>query len=86
MTFSNQFKADGAGVLSREVPGMRAYRPSLWKAIFFGPGGLRAGWRAAIFVVLVVFLVGAFLLIRNGGVEGFREAQKHGEKLRSPHC
>ncbi len=81
MTFSNQFKADGAGVLSREVPGMRAYRPSLWKAIFFGPGGLRAGWRAAIFVVLVVFLVGAFLLIRTGGVEGFREAQKHGGEV-----
>jgi len=34
-----------------------------------------------MFVVVVVVLVGGFLLIRNGGVEGFREAQKHGGEV-----
>jgi membrane protease YdiL (CAAX protease family) len=81
MTFSNQLEAEGAAVLSTEASGVRAYRSSWWKAIFVGPGGLRAGWRAAIFVVLVVVLLGGFLLIRNGGVQGFREAQKHGGEV-----
>lgn len=47
------------------------------KPRFVGPNGLRTGWRLLIFVVLVVVLLGAFVLIRNGGVQGFREAQKH---------
>jgi uncharacterized protein len=47
------------------------------KPIFFGPNGLRAGWRLLIFGVLMVVLLGAFILIRTGGVQGFREARKH---------
>jgi len=47
------------------------------KLIFIGPNGLRAGWRLLIFVALVVVLLGAFILIRTGGVQGFREARKH---------
>ncbi|MGO9128070.1 MAG: lysostaphin resistance A-like protein [Terriglobales bacterium] len=49
--------------------------------IFTGPNGLRAGWRLLIFVSLVVFLLGAFVLIRNGGVQGFKEAQKHAAEI-----
>jgi uncharacterized protein len=49
--------------------------------IFFGPDGLRAGWRLLIFVPLVVVLIGGSLLIRNGGLQGFLEAQKHGAEI-----
>ena len=51
------------------------------KEIFMGPDGLRAGWRLLIFVTLVAVLLGGFLLIRNGGVQGFREAQKHAGEI-----
>jgi|SRR5579863_172563 membrane protease YdiL (CAAX protease family) len=49
--------------------------------IFFGPDGLRAGWRLLIFIPLVVTLVGGFLLIRNGGIQGFLEAKKHAAEI-----
>jgi membrane protease YdiL (CAAX protease family) len=49
--------------------------------VFFRPNGLRAGWRLLIFVALVVALLAAFVLIRSGGVQGFREAQKHAAEL-----
>lgn len=51
------------------------------KSIFTGPNGLRAGWRLLIFAVLIVILLGAFVLIRNGGVQGFREAQRHAGEI-----
>jgi len=51
------------------------------KSIFVGPNGLRAGWRLLIFVVLVGVLLGAFVLIRAGGVQGFREARKHAGQI-----
>ncbi len=51
------------------------------KPIFLGPNGLRAGWRLLIFTALVVALLGSFVLIRAGGVQGFREAQKHATEL-----
>jgi membrane protease YdiL (CAAX protease family) len=51
------------------------------KSILIGPNGLRAGWRLLIFSALVVVLLGAFLLIRNGGVQGFKEAQKHAAEI-----
>jgi membrane protease YdiL (CAAX protease family) len=47
------------------------------KTIFIGPNGLRVVWRLLIFVVLVVVMLGGFVLIRSGGVQGFLEAQKH---------
>jgi len=56
---------------------MPSHRASRLKPIFHGPNGLRAGWRLLIFVALVVVLLGSFLLIRNGGVQGFQEARKH---------
>src|SRR5271167_1804653 len=82
MTFANRLKtAENLPVLSTE-----ALQPSFsltfgLKPIFTGPNGLRAGWRLLIFVTLVVILLGSFLLIRNGGVQGFREAQKHAGEI-----
>jgi membrane protease YdiL (CAAX protease family) len=51
------------------------------KRIFVGPNGLRTGWRLLIFVTLVVVLLGGFVLIRNGGPQGFREAQRHAGQI-----
>ena len=82
MTFANRREAaENAPVLSTE-----AFQPSShltfgMKPVFVGPQGLRAGWRLPIFVTLVVVLLGGFLLIRNGGVQGLREAQKHAGEI-----
>jgi membrane protease YdiL (CAAX protease family) len=46
------------------------------RGIFHGPNGLRAGWRLLIFTALVVTLLASFVLIRSGGVQAFKEAQK----------
>jgi membrane protease YdiL (CAAX protease family) len=49
--------------------------------MFVGPNGLRVGWRLLIFVALVVFLLASFLLIRNGGLQGLLQAQKHAAEI-----
>lgn len=54
---------------------------SVMRRIFLGPDGLRTGWRLLIFAVLVVVLLGSFVIIRNGGVQGFKEAQKHAAEI-----
>jgi uncharacterized protein len=51
--------------------------PAGFRSVFVGPNGLRAGWRLLIFTALVVVLLGSSLIIRNGGVQGFREAYHH---------
>lgn len=62
---------------SQEVP-----KPaSGLREILVGRSGLRTGWRLLIFVVLVFVLLGGFLLIRNGGLQGFQEAQKHAAEV-----
>lgn len=58
------------------------FRPSSFlKPIFVGPNGLRAGWRMVIYTALVVGLLAAFTIIRNGGVEGFRNARAHADQV-----
>jgi membrane protease YdiL (CAAX protease family) len=47
------------------------------RLLFLGPRGLRAGWRLLIFIALVAVLIGAWLVVRSGGPQGFRDAQKH---------
>jgi uncharacterized protein len=42
--------------------------------IFVGTNGLRAGWRLLIFTVLVIALLFTSLVIRNGGIQGLKEA------------
>jgi uncharacterized protein len=82
MTFANERKAaENSPVLSTEAFQPSSRRAFGLKSIFVGPNGLRAGWRSLIFVTLVVVLLGGFLLIRNGGVQGFREAQKHAGEI-----
>jgi uncharacterized protein len=81
MTFPNQLNFAADSPLSPAEPSQLSSPPSGLKTIFVGPNGLRAGWRLLIFVILVVVLLGSFVLIRNGGVQGFREAQKHAGEI-----
>jgi uncharacterized protein len=78
MTSTNTLKSANSAVPVGEPSHSARSRGTFpFKPIFFGSHGLRAGWRLVIFAVLIVVLVGAGLLIRNGGVQGFREAQRH---------
>jgi membrane protease YdiL (CAAX protease family) len=85
MTLTNTLKANEvAPLLSPRLSVERSperHPRSGFKSIFIGPNGLRAGWRVLIFSALVVVLLGSFVLIRAGGVQGFREAQKHAAEL-----
>jgi membrane protease YdiL (CAAX protease family) len=67
--------------LSVERSPERPHSTSGFKSIFIGPHGLRAGWRVLIFTAIVLALLGSFVLIRAGGVQGLREAQKHAAEL-----
>jgi membrane protease YdiL (CAAX protease family) len=51
------------------------------RGVFIGPNGLRAGWRLLIFAALMVILLASFVLIRTGGVQGFKEARKHAGEI-----
>ncbi|MBV9479769.1 MAG: CPBP family intramembrane metalloprotease [Acidobacteria bacterium] len=51
------------------------------RSVFVGPNGLRAGWRLLVFAALVVILLGSSLIIRNGGIQGFREAHRHEREI-----
>jgi len=78
MGIPNQLKAANSAPLVRaEFSQAEAHRTSGIKSVFVGSNGLRAGWRLLIFSTLVVILLGSFVLIRTGGVQGFREARKH---------
>jgi hypothetical protein len=82
MTIANRLKtADNLPVLAAEASQPSSLPTFGLKPLFVGPDGLRAGWRLLIFVTLVVVLIGGFLLVRNGGVQGFREAQKHAGEI-----
>jgi membrane protease YdiL (CAAX protease family) len=82
MTLANTPKANEVPPLlpferSPECP----HSTSRFKSIFIGPNGLRAGWRVLTFTALVVVLLGSFVLIRTGGLQGFREARKHAGQI-----
>jgi len=55
--------------VSPPAPGIRS--------LFVGLRGLRAGWRLLIFLGLLLVLIGGLALVRNGGLQGIRDAQKH---------
>lgn len=81
MSFPNALKpANHAPVISAEGSSGSG-SSSDWKTIFSGPNGLRAGWRLLIYMVLVVALLAAFTIIRNGGVEGVRNARAHQQEV-----
>ena len=46
-------------------------------SVFLGPRGLRVGWRLLIFIGLLVVLFGGAVLVRHGGPQSVRNAQKH---------
>jgi CAAX protease family protein len=52
--------SNGNSSLSPDVPAdpvlVMAPQPPIWKKIFIGPNGLRAGWRILIFILLVMAL------------------------------
>src|ERR1022692_1419462 len=82
MTLANTLKVtEDAPLLLSEPRETRGPSTSGLRPILVGPNGLRTGWRLLIFVVLVVVLLGAFVIIRNGGVQGFLEAQKHAAEI-----
>jgi membrane protease YdiL (CAAX protease family) len=56
---------------------LRPAKNSSAPGIFQGPNGLRTGWRLLIFAALLVTLLASFVLIRSGGVQGFKEARRH---------
>jgi uncharacterized protein len=61
-----------------QAPLVSSHRPPprSVKSIFWGPNGLRAGWRMFIFLALFCAMFLGFTIIRSGGVHGFVEAQK----------
>lgn len=81
MTFSNPSKAAQPSGLVLETSDAKASLSSLWKAVFFGPAGLRAGWRLLIFLAIAFTLLASFVLIRAGGVRGFLEDQKNAANI-----
>jgi uncharacterized protein len=82
MTLANQLKFSADTPLLATEPSQPGSHPtSGLKLIFVGPNGLRAGWRLLIYVVLVGVLLGGFVLIRNGGFQGLREAQKNAGQI-----
>jgi len=77
MTSANAMTTPEAPVVSMEPAHKHSGHPSGLKTIFVGPNGIRAGWRLLIFGALVLVLLLSYLLIRNGGLKGLLEAQKH---------
>jgi len=81
MASANALRTETAPLLSSEPSQKGAHSTSGLGTIFVGSGGLRAGWRLLIFITLVVALLGSFVLIRAGGVQGLREARRHAAEL-----
>ncbi len=51
------------------------------RSLFLGPRGLRAAWRLAIFIGLLVVLFGGTALVLHGGAQGLRNALKHMDQV-----
>jgi membrane protease YdiL (CAAX protease family) len=82
MAFANQLKfAADAPLVQTEPSRLSTHPASGMKRVIVGPNGLRAGWRLLLFVVLVVVMLGSFILISNGGLQGVREAQKQAAQI-----
>jgi CAAX protease family protein len=60
------------------TPSLSVSKPaSGMRSLFLGPRGLRAVWRVLIFIGLLLVLFGGTALVRNGGLQGIRDTQKH---------
>jgi hypothetical protein len=74
MKFPNKLKvAEDAPLLPTESFELRSHPTSGLKRTFVGPNGLRAGWRLLIFTVLLVTVLAGFVVIRAGGIQGFKD-------------
>jgi membrane protease YdiL (CAAX protease family) len=77
MTFANRLRAaQNAPVLPNETPPGPRFSFGA-KQVFAGPNGLRAGWRLLLFLALFGVLLGGFVLVRAGGIQGFREQYRN---------
>jgi len=76
MNSAIRLKAAESPVLKTEhlEPGSRL--TSGFKAILFGPNGLRAGWRLVAYLAMVGVLLAISVLVRSGGVQGFLNKQR----------
>jgi uncharacterized protein len=81
MIFANRLNATEHVPVSGELFPTRSHPTSGLQLVFIGPNGLRAGWRMLIFVALIVVLLAGFVLVRSGGLQGFRDAQKHAAQV-----
>ena len=81
MIFANRLNAAEHVPVSSEPFPTRSHPTSGLQSVFIGPNGLRAGWRMLIFVALIVVLLAGFVLVRSGGLQGFRDAQKHAAQV-----
>jgi uncharacterized protein len=73
MTPANQPKADEGASSTPTARFQPSSRSKLYlKPIFFGPNGLRAGWRLLIFLAIVAIVLTSFVLVQSGGHPGFR--------------
>lgn len=81
MTLANAMTAPEPPPLSTEPSHKQPGNTSALKAIFVGPNGIRAGWRLLIYTALVEALIFCYLLVRNGGLQGFLEAKRHAGEI-----
>jgi hypothetical protein len=86
MTFPNKLKpANNATLLPAEPFDKGSHFPSGLKSIFVGSNGLRVVWRLLIFVALFGGLFAGVTLIRYGGLQGVRDAQRNlGQTIHTP--
>lgn len=76
MTFAQSKDAEHVPGMSTG-PSQPSSHTSGLRQIFAGPDGLRAGWRLLIFVVLVALLLGGFIIVSHGGIQGVRKAHQN---------
>ena len=68
--------------VTMQLPPVKRSSP---QSIFIGPNGLRAGWRLLIFAALFGGLFAGTTLIRFGGPQGVRDAQRNlGQTIHTP--
>lgn len=76
MTHLNQLNAVEYA-LESPAPVSVSQPASGMRSLVLGSQGLRAGWRLLIFIGLLLVLFGGTALVRNGGLQGLRDTEKH---------
>ncbi len=86
MTFPSQLRAAGNSQLAPVESAKTGFQPTSGsKSILIGHNGLRVGWRVLIFAALFGGLFAGATLIRFGGVQAVRDAQRTlGQTIHTP--